>query len=108
MNIILLRKELADMSKLGHKLLGLAAASAAVGAGVYYFLKKKGDDFEDEFADDFEDDFADDFEDDFTPTESSAREYVSLNKTTSEDCGSDEEPVESETESTEETETPTV
>lgn len=61
------------MSKLSHKLLGLTAAGAAIGAGVLYFLKKKDSDAEDDFYDFEEGDFDQDEE-----IDAAERGYVSL------------------------------
>lgn len=61
--------------KFGKVITGIAAA-AAIGAGVFYWFKKKDEITEDDFE---EEDFEDDFElDDDLEETSKPREYVSL------------------------------
>lgn len=74
--------------KLGKVIAGITAA-AAVGAGVYYWFKKKDNVTEDDFE---EDDFEDDFElDEDLEEVAEQREYVSL--TPSSETKESEEPL---------------
>lgn len=69
------------MSKLGKRLLGVATLGAAAGIGAICYMRKKNA----EEIDDFDDDFEDDFDDILSKSETGEREYVSLNKTETEE-----------------------
>lgn len=75
------------MSKKFGKIITGIAAAAAVGAGVFYWFKKKNEVTEDDFE---EEDFEDDFElDDDLEETKETREYVSLTPSADKEAESD-------------------
>ncbi len=88
------------MSKLGKRLLGVATLGAAAGIGAICYMRKKNA----EEIDDFDEDFEDDFDDILSKSETGEREYVSLNKTETEETSEETEAAEETTETEETTE----
>ncbi len=89
------------MSKLGKRLLGVATLGAAAGIGAICYMRKKNA----EEIDDFDEDFEDDFDDILSKSETGEREYVSLNKTETEETSETSEETEAAEETTETEET---
>lgn len=89
------------MSKLGKRLLGVATLGAAAGIGAICYMRKKNA----EEIDDFDEDFEDDFDDILSKSETGEREYVSLNKTETEETAEATEETEAAEETTETEET---
>ncbi len=88
------------MSKLGKRLLGVATLGAAAGIGAICYMRKKNA----EEIDDFDEDFEDDFDDILSKSETGEREYVSLNKTETEETSEETDAAEETTETEENTE----